>query len=107
MASLTELPTELLAQVLSCISAKSGLANLRLVNRRINEVTTTILFSHITLYAMYNAEDRPLPPSWRLGYDAQVFKNIIEHSALKTLVKYVTVYACETHCVNENRVKTV
>jgi hypothetical protein len=106
MVALQDLPPELLNKILRLL-ARSNIANMRLASQRINKIAVEILFEEATLYAHWlPAEDDPLnnPEPWpwpySLDYSSESFKSILEHHFLKNLVKKVTVYTCETHCVS-------
>ncbi|KAH7109865.1 hypothetical protein B0J11DRAFT_512724 [Dendryphion nanum] len=89
------LPTELLTRIVG-FRSKADLATTRLVNGRFNQIASSILFSELTLYAHYFDCYMRLPP-WPLDYDAQKFKNVVNHGIFRPLVKKVCIYTCEPH----------
>jgi hypothetical protein len=104
MVALEDLPPELLDKVLRPL-ARSDISNVRLTSQRMNQIAVAVLFEEATLYAhWWTDEDDPSykPEAWSstFDYSSQSFMSILEHNILKNLVKKVTVYTCETHCVS-------
>jgi hypothetical protein len=78
---------------------------MRLASQRPSQIAAEMLFEEATLYAHWSPDEEDPsydPETWPypLDYNSQSFKNILEHRFLKNLVKKVTVYTCETHCVS-------
>lgn len=92
------LPTEILSKIIAALPTRADIANSRLINKRLDEIAVELLFSNVTLYAHYFTEDGYRPP-WPIDYHSRTFAKILDHEVLKTYVKKVTIYTCETHCV--------
>jgi hypothetical protein len=74
---------------------------------------TRAIEQHLLAFESYSRKSRRKPhpwgkksPQWALdglpgppGYDANLFKNILQHETFKKYVKEVHVYTCETDCV--------
>lgn len=98
MATLEALPSELISHIIRCLAAKRDVANVRLVSRRLNLIAYEVLFETVSLYPQWSTdENEDAHPA--TGYDATVFKNILEHATLRQLVKKVILYTVEPNCV--------
>lgn len=99
---LDSLPTELLSHIIRCLNANPDVANLRLVNRRLDPIAAAVLFQTVTLYPQWFTDNGSIPEKCApgpFGYDATIFKNIIEHTTLKKLAEKIVLYTVEPDCV--------
>jgi hypothetical protein len=114
MPSIHSLPTEIFDRFVSYIHVKAALANLRLVNRAFNDLTTSVYFATVPLYAHWVPTDDDddddddgfgeiMPENMNtpnnIHYDAWIFKNILDSKRLKRLVNKVVIYTCNPDCV--------
>jgi hypothetical protein len=98
MAEVASLPNELLDRIISYVRVRRDLANLRLVNRALDDLTKPLYFATVPLYAHWADNSTVRTPN-DANYNAGIFKNILDDEKLRKLVKRVDIYTCNPDCV--------
>lgn len=100
MPSFGSLPNEILFQIVSQLTSRSDIGNVRLANRTLSNIAKRAYFASVCLYPEWEDDDDK--PAWPndTDYDVDTFKIISDDERIKPLVKSVDIYTCNPNCVS-------